>query len=171
MARTKVNRSLSLKAFVEALMAANPKAKTFTRQEVEAIGKINPIGQTEFASVGHGYGASTRIGRGQYAIPAAWLTDAAPWTGVEADAPVASVRPKTPKEPKQKVEKPMKEKKSKIKTDVSAETAMAPEPVMKKKSDPKKTVTKKELFEKAKAEIAKRKSMKNTAATEASAGN
>lgn len=154
MARTKVNRSLALKAFVDMLMANHPNASTFTRADVEAVGKVQPIGFTEFASVSAGYGSSTRVGRGQYAIPSDWLAGKAPWTGVDAsvDAPTpkATKATKAPKEPKTP-----KAKKT-VKTDV-VETAVVAEPVMKKNSNPKKSMSKKELFEKAKAEIAKRK--------------
>lgn len=148
MARTKVDRSLALKAFVDKLMANHPNASTFTRADVEVVGKVQPIGFTEFASVSAGYGSSTRVGRGQYAIPSDWLAGKAPWTGVDASvdvpAPKASKTPKTPKTKKT------------VATNV-VETAVVAEPVMKKNSNPKKSISNKELFEKAKAEIAKRK--------------
>jgi len=151
MARTKVDRSLALKAFVDKLMANHPNASTFTRADVEVVGKVQPIGFTEFASVSAGYGSSTRVGRGQYAIPSDWLAGKAPWTGVDASvdvpAPKASKTPKTPKTPKTK---------KTVATNV-VETAVVAEPVMKKNSNTKKSISKKELFEKAKAEIAKRK--------------
>jgi len=151
MARTKVNRSLALKAFVDMLMANHPNASTFTRADVEAVGKVQPIGFTEFASVSAGYGSSTRVGRGQYAIPSDWLAGKAPWTGVDAsvDAPALKAT-KVPKEPKTPKAKKI------VETNV-VETAVVAEPVMKKNSNPKKSMSKKELFEKAKAEIAKRK--------------
>lgn len=154
MARTKVNRSLALKAFVDKLMANHPNASTFTRADVEAVGKVQPIGFTEFASVSAGYGSSTRVGRGQYAIPSDWLAGKAPWTGVDASVDVPA--PKTTKAPKA-----MKTPKAKntVETDV-IETAVVTEPVMKKNPNPKKSMSKKELFEKAKAEIAKRKGSK-----------
>lgn len=154
MARTKVNRSLALKAFVDKLMANHPNASTFTRADVEAVGKVQPIGFTEFASVSAGYGSSTRVGRGQYAIPSDWLAGKAPWTGVDASvdvpAPKATKATKATKTPKTK---------NTVETDV-IETAVVTEPVMKKNPNPKKSMSKKELFEKAKAEIAKRKGSK-----------
>lgn len=151
MARTKVNRSLALKAFVETLMANHPNASSFTRADVEAVGKINPIGQTEFASVAIGYGSKTRVGRGQYAIPSEWLADKAPWTGVDDSTP--SPAPKT-----QKTQAPKMPKVTKTESAEIVETAVVAEPVVKKNFNPKKSMSKKELFEKAKAEIAKRKS-------------
>lgn len=157
MARTKVDRSLALKAFVDKLMANHPNASTFTRADVEVVGKVHPIGFTEFASVSAGYGSSTRVGRGQYAIPSDWLAGKAPWTGVDASvdvpAPKAPKASKAPKAPK--ASKTPKTKKT-VATNV-VETAVVAEPVMKKNSNPKKSISKKELFEKAKAEIAKRK--------------
>lgn len=151
MARTKVNRSLALKAFVDKLMANHPNASTFTRADVEVVGKVQPIGFTEFASVSAGYGSSTRVGRGQYAIPSDWLAGKAPWTGVDASVDVPAPKaPKATKTPKTK---------NTVETDV-IETAVVTEPVMKKNPNPKKSMSKKELFEKAKAEIAKRKGSK-----------
>lgn len=154
MARTMVNRSLALKAFVEALVAAHPKATTFTRPDVEAIGKIHPIGFTEFASVANGYGSATRVGRGQYAIPAEWKGNKAPWAGVQETAPVvakAKAKKAAPEVAKTKTKKAAPE---------VAESAVVEEPKMKKNVNPKKAMTKKELFEKAKNEIAKRKGSK-----------
>lgn len=156
MARTKVNSMIRLKEYVEALQATYPGTTTFNRKQIDAIGKTNMIGQLAFGSK-QGYGYVTKIGYGMYSIPAEWLAGKAPWTGVEMEAPVASATktPKTPKAPKL-----VKEKAPKVNKKAAAtvtETAVTQEPTLKKNANPKKSMSKKELFEKAKAEIAKRK--------------
>lgn len=157
MARTKVDRAIALKNFVDVLMANSPGAKTFTRSDVEVVGKSNPIGQCEFASVAIGYGSQTRIGRGIYAIPSDWLADKAPWTGISENVVVASTKaPKTPKADNPAKEPKAKAKKAAASVDEVTETVVVEAPVT-KKIDPKKALSKKELFERAKAEIANRK--------------
>lgn len=155
MARTKVNSMIRLKEYVEALQATYPGTTTFNRKQIDAIGKTNMIGQLAFGSK-QGYGYVTKIGYGMYSIPAEWLAGKAPWTGIEAEVPVASAAktPKTPKVSKEKVAKTPKAKKTEVSV---TETAVVTEPTLKKNSNPKKSMSKKELFEKAKAEIAKRK--------------
>jgi hypothetical protein len=154
MARTKLSPALALKAFVETLKTTYPKQTTFSRKDVEAIGKSNAIGFTAFASNANGFGSTTRISQGQYAIPDAWSGEKAPWFGVTEPAPVASA-PKAPKAPKAK----------KAEVPDTVEVVEEKRPVV--KVSPKKQLTKKELFEKAKEEIAKKKAAKAAAASAA----
>lgn len=159
MARVKVSRELALKAFVTSLMETFVDAKTFTRANVEQIGKTNGIGQTMFASQGQGYGKMTRLGQGQYAIPDSWMTGKAPWEGVTEVVPVAKAE-KAPKASKTKDAAPKAKKTKKSETTEAVEVAETITSTVKKnldKANAKRAMTKKELFEKAKAEIAKKK--------------
>jgi hypothetical protein len=170
MARVKVSRELALKAFVTSLMETFD-TKTFTRANVEEIGKTNGIGQTLFASQGQGYGKMTRIGQGQYVIPDSWMSGKAPWEGVTEVVPVAKAE-KAPKAPKDKDVTPKVKKSKKSVEPEAVEVAETITSSVKKnvdKMNAKRAMTKKELFEKAKAEIAKKKKVNTEVASEASA--
>ena len=164
MARVKITRELALQGFVTSLsetFGVGGDNKIFTRANVEEIGKSNGVGFTMFASRNQGYGKMTRLGQGQYTIPDSWVTGKAPWEGVTEVIPVA------------KVQKP-----AKVKTDVDSAPKTKRVRTNKKIVDPevvevevpivtsikknieknnKKIMTKKELFEKAKEAIAKKK--------------
>ena len=161
MARVKVSRELALKAFVDSLMETFVDAKTFSRANVEQIGKTNPIGQTMFASQGQGYGKMTRIGQGQYAIPDSWMTGKSPWEGVVEIVPVATT--KAPKAPKSTDSAP---KTKKAKTPKIEEVEVAERITSSVKKNIQKAASKKELFEKAKDLLAKKKQKTSVATTE-----
>lgn len=145
MARVKISREFALKAFVASLMETFVDAKTFTRANVEQIGKTNGLGQMMFASQSQGYGKMTRLGQGMYVIPENWLNGNSPWEGVTEIVPVAKeTKPKAPKE-----------KKSKKEDETVVEAAPPVEPEVSKPAKTK--LTKQELLEKAKQEIAKKK--------------
>lgn len=81
MARTKVNREQALKDFVTVLQKKYPNKKMYTRVEVKEAAQGNPVGLATFrsTSANGGYGSLTRMTRGNYVIPADWLTGKAPW--------------------------------------------------------------------------------------------
>lgn len=164
MARTKINPLIRLKEYVEALQSTFPGTMNFNRKQIDQIGKTNMAGQLAFGSK-QGFGHLTKVGFGMYTIPSDWLNGKAPWVGVKEDAPVPSAS-KTPKTPKATKE-PKAPKTKKADVPETLEVAEEKKPTI--KVNPKKQLSKKELFEKAKAEIAKKKAAKvaaNATATE-----
>lgn len=166
MARVKVSRELALKGFVTSLMETfgGSDAKVFTRVNVEVIGKSNGVGFTMFASQNQGYGKMTRLGQGQYTIPDSWVNGKAPWEGMTEVIPVAKVQkttkvktvgdgPKTKRSNKKIVKPTVVEVAVPIVTSIKNNI----------EKNNKKIMTKKDLFEKAKAAIAAKKKMKTTA--------
>lgn len=136
MARKKINRELALKAFVQTLSEKFGEKTVFTRKQVEEAGNGNVLGRILFGSKKEGYGNLTGRGWGLYAIPEEWLKGKAPWEGV--------VEPEiTVKQPKQTTKK-------------SKHVEVSEAVVNNTKANIKRVLTKKELFEKAKAELAKR---------------
>lgn len=164
MARVKISRELALKAFVTSLMETFVDAKTYTRSNVEQIGKTNPIGQTMFASQGQGYGKMTRIGQGQYMIPDAWMTGKSPWEGVSEVVPVATTKP--PMEPEATESAPKTKKVKAAKKAEVEEVEVAERITSSVKKNIQKATSKKELFEKAKEVLAKKKQKAVAAETE-----
>jgi hypothetical protein len=169
MARVKVSRELALKGFVTSLLETfgGGDNKVFTRANVEQIGKDNGVGFTMFASQSQGFGKMTRLGQGQYTIPASWMTGKSPWEGDTEVIPVAKVE-KTKKVVAADGDDAPKAKR--VKKVVEPEVVEVAETIttsVKKniEKNNKKALTKKELFEKAKAEIAKKKA-KTAEATE-----
>jgi hypothetical protein len=170
MARVKVSRELALKGFVTSLLETfgGGDNKVFTRANVEQIGKDNGVGFTMFASQSQGFGKMTRLGQGQYTIPASWMTGKSPWEGVTEVIPVAKVE----KTKKVAADGDVAPKAKRVKKTVEPEVVEVTETItttVKKniEKNNKKALTKKELFEKAKAEIAKKKA-KTADATETS---
>jgi hypothetical protein len=116
-----------------------------------------------FASQNQGYGKMTRLGQGQYTIPDSWVTGKAPWEGMTEVIPVAKVQKPTKVKidgfaPKTKNIMRARTNKKIVETKV-VEVAPPIATSIKKnivKND-KKIMTKKELFEKAKEAIAKKK--------------
>lgn len=151
MARVKINRELALKSFCESLIATFG-TRSYTRSEVEQIGKTNGVGQTMFASKTIGYGESTRTGQGSYIIPEAWNSGSAPWEGIVVEVPVPKAAKPT------KAPKEVKEKKVKAK---QVEVADAPPAVQKVKV----AMSKKDLLAKAKEVVAANKKKAASAAS------
>ena len=79
MTSTKINRTEALKNFVEALQEKYPDTVSYDRAMLEDIASTNPHGLTMFASEKQGNGRLTRLSRGSYIVPKAWLTGEAPW--------------------------------------------------------------------------------------------
>lgn len=77
MARKKIDRDLMLKNFVAALRTAYG-AGPYTRSQIQELGKMQPIGQSVYASTKGGFGNATRLSRGMYMTPASWATNP-PW--------------------------------------------------------------------------------------------
>jgi hypothetical protein len=145
MARVKISRELAMKAFVMSLKETFGKGgnNTFIREQVDIIAK--KTGQLGFVTFATAYGKMTRVRQGVYTIPPSWMTGNAPWEGVTEIVPVAKeTKPKAPKE-----------KKSKKEDETVVEAAPPVEPEVSKPAKTK--LTKQELLEKAKQEIAKKK--------------
>lgn len=152
MARVKVSRELALKGFVTSLMETfgAKDNKVFTRSNVETIGNSNGVGFTMFASQNSGYGKMTRLGQGQYTIPDSWSNGKAPWEGVTEVIPVAKIQKSAKSKtaaPKSRRSEPLEEVEVAVVTSIKKNI----------EKNNKKIMTKAELFEKAKAEIAKKK--------------
>lgn len=164
MARVKITRELALQGFVTSLSETfgGGDNKVFTRANVEEIGKTNGVGFTMFASRNQGYGKMTRLGQGQYTIPDSWVTGKAPWEGVTEVIPVAKVH----KPAKVKTDDGSAPKTKRVfwtnKKIVEPEVVEVELPIVTSikqniEKNNKKIMTKKELFEKAKAAIAEKK--------------
>lgn len=144
MARVKISRELAMKAFVMSLKETFGKGgnNTFIREQVDIIAK--KTGQLGFVTFATAYGKMTRVRQGVYTIPPSWMTGNAPWEGLTEIVPGSKVtNPKAPKEKKSK------------KNETVVEVAPPVEPQVPKPAKTK--LTKQELLEKAKQEIAKKK--------------
>jgi hypothetical protein len=168
MARVKVSRELALKGFVMSLKETfgGGGNNIFIRENVDAIAKkTGQLGFITFATV---YGKLTRVRQGVYTIPDSWMNGESPWDGITEVIPVAKVE----KTKKVAVDGDVAPKAKRAKKTVEPEVVEVAETItttVKKniEKNNKKALTKKELFEKAKAEIAKKKA-KTADATETS---
>jgi hypothetical protein len=75
------NANQALKQVVDNLLEMYPDTKMYTRAEVNAAAGENIKGLMAFCATAKygGHASVTKLSRGSYIIPKAWLTGEAPW--------------------------------------------------------------------------------------------